>query len=137
MRHRSLTPGLVLLFALGSILTGCASDECDVHVQPLTGFCQQYVCSTYDEAVARVQATGRSGGCLLGEAGTCGTLRYITFSHGFGGYHAYFDAAGTLVAAETFSDAIGVAECGRIPDPVYGQLQNCTRVAASSLCGRP
>ncbi len=70
---------------------------------PVEGFCG-VGCPTFEEAVAEVRRLAGEGRCFAAESGTCAGLRYAYHSSGFHGWVAWFDHAGALVRARSFSD---------------------------------
>jgi hypothetical protein len=90
-------------------------------VAPLSRYCDQVDCPTWDEEHAKVECPGDW------EVGTCGSLRYIW--HQFFGntsdyYVRYFDASGALVIHEHHSDYAGYCDSTSL-EIFYGQVPNC------------
>jgi hypothetical protein len=82
---------------------GFATLDAGACTGPLEGFCDS-ACPSYAESVAEVMFLAANLRCFIAESGTCGPLRYTYHSTGFEGFQAWFDAAGTLVAARRFID---------------------------------
>ena len=92
-------------------------------------------CPNYDDSVAEVRRFAARGRlCLRAEVGTCGGLRYTTISFGLGGRTEYFNAAGELVAARTFTDVVMNPEC---PGWAHrGERVACSEVPTANYCAR-
>jgi hypothetical protein len=63
---------------------------------------------------------------LESEAGTCGSLRFVSWSTGFVGESSYFNTDDDLVAVEAWSDGGGYCSASA-HSIVYGSLPDCER----------
>lgn len=101
---------------------------------PLEAMCRNGPCADYDESAAEVRRLGATGRCVRAEVGTCGGLRFTAISDGFVGRTEYFDAAGELVAARTFTDVVMNPEC---PGWAHrGERVACSEVPTANYCAR-
>lgn len=96
----------------GPMLNEClpefASDTTDVKCAlPLELICGNNPCLNYNQSVRELERLVRQAG-HSGESsadiGDCGEFRYVARGDGYSGETLYFDKAGTLVAAVSWSD---------------------------------
>jgi hypothetical protein len=94
---------------------------------PLSDYCEEPDCPTWDQAVEEAEELGRPrcDGFLDIYSGPCGDLKYI-FIGSLGGTIEYFDASGVLVAAERYDDVPGY--CDETSFNIwYGPIPDCMR----------
>lgn len=119
---------LALLAALSS--TSCVDlNSCN---KPLSNYCAP--CKGFNQRATEARQNARSF-CFFANIGTCGDLRYIEESGGFGGTTEYYDASGQLVAAETSSDTNSFCSGSSFSES-YGDIPGCTRLVTENLCAR-
>jgi len=78
-------------------------------------------CPDYARALQRAKDWER---LLEAAAGTCGALKWVRWSSGFGGETLYFDSKDTLVSVETWADFDGACS-GNSSTLVYGGRPSC------------
>jgi hypothetical protein len=106
---------------------------CDDNPQPLPLAFKANPCPGYEQALRRAKEWEP---LLEAAAGTCGGLKWVKWSSGFGGETSYFDAKDTLVAVETWADYNGA--CARkSPTLVYGTRPRCDQVKTLTIKERP
>lgn len=93
----------------------------------LEAYCGSAPCRRHDDAVSNLRERTTAGSsCTLGDLGTCGELRFVRFSDGYWGFTEWFDAKGTMVAAEGWSDIS--------PRTQHGSVPACTLTPVERLC---
>lgn len=101
--------------------------------KPLATYCKPGSCPTYEASIGEVKKLGSPGGgpgCVEGEAGSCGALRYVYYNDGFGSFERWFDASGALVGVRTSADFDPAgARIGVVP-----ARDSCERTKTLALC---
>jgi hypothetical protein len=124
---RAIFSALAMLAAAVAFAADMKSPAPAHCIKPIADLCKFRECEPYDAEVERVR---RSYGIQV-SIGTCDEMRYISTSSPRGGTTLYFDAAGHVVAAQTYSDA-GDA-CGFTK--TYAKPMTCPRIETEGFIG--
>jgi hypothetical protein len=90
-------------------------------------------CPGYEQALKRA----KGGEPLLeAAAGTCGPLKWVRWSSGFGGETFYFDSKDSLLAVETWADFYAACS-GKSAKLVYGRRPSCEHQTTLTIKERP
>jgi hypothetical protein len=99
-------------------------------VRPLDAYCGGAQCPGYAASAAEAAAAPNQPhpwrSCFRAVVGTCGDLRFTDVGSGLVGRAEYFNAAGELVAARSFSDDGGYR--------YFGRQLSCVEIVTTDYC---
>jgi hypothetical protein len=123
--------GFVFVLVLG--VAGCGDSDGKCH-SPLSEYCTGSSCPTHEQAIAAAEELNCGGFGCRSVAGRCGDFRYVSADcNEYEDALEYFDASGTLVAVQWWTD-----ECGQVcPGSCsvdYGPTPECELEQEQDFC---
>jgi hypothetical protein len=135
-------PGRVLAVraAMALALCGCGGDGMGLGptassgcALPLSQYCSNLPCPSYQDSAAQVRALANSPGCVDAVIGACPTVRYTRVGDGFTSTTLFFGTDDRVVAVDTTTDAlVPGSSCGGKTH--YGSTVDCDP-PAEMRCG--